>query len=382
MADVRTIQAPQEAASTSHSLVQPLSDSEVHANQRRGRRRPAWLRMSEGCSRLLSGGMSAIVARTVVAPLERVKMDFQIRSAHPATVLQASAQAGRGASLATFSKHVGRQGLRQSLVAILKAEGLRGLWKGNGVNLIRTAPYKATNFYVFDTLHDLFLRRSGKESLSNAERCAAGAGAGVFFPLDVVRTRLMAHEGFAKMGVVGGLRAIVRREGPGGLYRGVLPALVSMVPNGAVFYSTYDVLKTAAFHHKKLDASARSPAPEPSGAPQSSPQQEQMLAVWQMLLFGAISGAASEASTYPLDLVRRRLQIRTGIAPATDSLARMLSIAQQIVAREGPRGLYAGLAPSVLQVLPSAALSYFTYETAKAWLGAHFVKEEELEEAN
>lgn len=76
----------------------------------------------------------------------------------------------------------------------------------------------------------------------------------------------------------------------------------------------------------------------------------QMLAVWQMLLFGAISGAASEASTYPLDLVRRRLQIRTGIAPATDSLARMLSIAQQIVAREGPRGLYAGLAPSVLQV--------------------------------
>jgi Mitochondrial carrier protein len=41
---------------------------------------------------------------------------------------------------------------------------------------------------------------------------------------------------------------------------------------------------------------------------------------------------------------------------------------QMSTAKHGLRGLYAGMAPNVLQVLPSSALSYFTYELMKVVL--------------
>lgn len=61
------------------------------------------------------------------------------------------------------------------------------------MNILRTAPYKAMNFYMFDSARDAFLqRRPGATELTNGERASAGAAAGVvsallFFPLDVVR---------------------------------------------------------------------------------------------------------------------------------------------------------------------------------------------------
>jgi len=108
------------------------------------------------------------------------------------------------------------------MLIILRAEGVLGFWKGNGVNILRTAPYKAMNFYMFDTLRDSFIARKRLElqqqqqqqgspssgsagdaasdaELTNGERAMAGAGAGItaalmFFPLDVVRTRLLATD--------------------------------------------------------------------------------------------------------------------------------------------------------------------------------------------
>jgi hypothetical protein len=101
------------------------------------------------------------------------------------------------------------------MLIILRAEGILGFWKGNGVNILRTAPYKAMNFYMFDTLRDSFLARKSLQQqqrnpsagagdasdaeLTNSERAMAGAGAGItaalmFFPLDVVRTRLLATD--------------------------------------------------------------------------------------------------------------------------------------------------------------------------------------------
>lgn len=63
------------------------------------------------------------------------------------------------------------------------------------------------------------------------------------FPLDVVRTRILAAPHGSSLGPVALMRSIVRTEGFGGLYSGVLPALISVAPSGAVFYGTYDVLK-------------------------------------------------------------------------------------------------------------------------------------------
>lgn len=106
---------------------------------------------------------------------------------------------------------------------------------------------------------------------------------------------------YKQLGISGTMRSIVATEGMGGLYRGILPALLSMAPNGAVFYGVYDCLKMAALRTRHRQRGFSDGGPGDSTEP---------LEVWQMLLHGAVAGAASEASTYPLDLVRRRLQVR------------------------------------------------------------------------
>eukprot|EP00959_Pyramimonas_sp_CCMP1952_P014366 304284-Pyramimonas_sp.AAC.1 len=165
------------------------------------------LNFSDAQCRLTAGVVSAVVARTCVAPLERVKLEHQI-----------------SIGVGQVTKHTKGLNLKRSLESILRKEGFFGLWKGNMVNLLRTAPYKATNFYVFDTLHDLFLWRGHRLELSNQERAVAGAAAGVisalcFFPLDVVRTRIIADDRLRAMGVARTMVHVVKGEGFGGLYR-------------------------------------------------------------------------------------------------------------------------------------------------------------------
>jgi hypothetical protein len=81
------------------------------------------------------------------------------------------------------------------------------------------------------------------------------------------------------------------------------------------------------------------------------------------LLYGAIAGACSEAATYPFEVVRRRLQMQSH-AKRLSAVATCVKIIEQ----GGVPALYAGLIPSLLQVLPSAAISYFVYEFMKVVL--------------
>lgn len=74
--------------------------------------------------------------------------------------------------------------------------------------------------------------------------CITGVTATVTcFPLDVLRTRVMGPQGHAYNGVIDTFRQLIQKEGLGSLYTGLLPAVISMAPAGAVFYGVYDLLK-------------------------------------------------------------------------------------------------------------------------------------------
>jgi hypothetical protein len=228
----------------------------------------------------------------------------------------------------------------------------------------------------------------------------------VCFPLDTLRTRMMAPGGHHRYGgPLATLRGIARHEGPGALYAGCVPAVVGMAPAGAVFYGVYDALKT---RHLRLAAEAAAAAsggaagaaaaalPAAAGAPQGD------LPAAFTLLYGALAGAASEVCIYPLEVLRRRMQIQSspgaaaggaaaggaaallrhhapGAAPSAAAAAggggaaaaaawrassraawARIAVAAASIWREGgAAGFYAGIRPSLLQVLPSAALSYW-----------------------
>lgn len=128
-----------------------------------------------------------------------------------------------------------------------KRAGWRGFWFGNALNVVRTAPFKAVNYFTFDViLRWLVLRADGVPR--GHERFLAGAAAGVTatltcFPLDVLRTRMMSPQHHTN--VARTVWDMLTLEGPGAFYTGCLPAIVSMAIGGAVFYGTYDCLKSS-----------------------------------------------------------------------------------------------------------------------------------------
>lgn len=176
-------------------------------------------------------------------------------------------------------------------------------------------------------------------------------------PLDTIRTRLLAPGGESLGGVIGAFHHVVKNEGFLSLYKGLLPSVLSMAPSGAVFYGVYDMLKSGYLH-----------SPEGRARIQNMRQQGQELNAFEQLelgpvrtlLHGAIAGACTEAATYPFEVVRRQLQLQ-GRGAKLSALATCV----KIVEKGGVSALYAGLFPSLLQVLPSASISFFVYEFMK-----------------
>lgn len=81
----------------------------------------------------------------------------------------------------------------------------------------------------------------------------------VVCPLDVLKTRLQVAGRNAAQhhGLSAGLKDIVRNEGVAGLYRGLSPTLLALLPNWAVYFTIYERLKTSLRSEHLPEGSAR-----------------------------------------------------------------------------------------------------------------------------
>ncbi|KAK1297922.1 hypothetical protein QJS10_CPB14g01411 [Acorus calamus] len=210
------------------------------------------------------------------------------------------------------------------------------------LNLFRLVPSKSINFICYDMYCNHIARaRGGALEVTGRDRLIGGGLSGVLatvlcLPLDTIRTRLVAPGGAALGGVAGCFSHMVRTEGFFSLYKGLTPTLISMGPSSAVFYGVYDMLKSS---HKGE------------------------LGPLRTLIYGAIAGACAETVTYPLEVVRRQLQLQR----AVNKLG-LGSTCMRLIEKDGVGSLFVGLLPNTLQVLPSAALSYLFYEMMKSIL--------------
>ena len=71
---------------------------------------------------------------------------------------------------------------------------------------------------------------------------------------------------------------------------------------------------------------------------------------------------------YPLDLLKRRLMIQ-GHGDSAVKYRNGFHAAQVIVREEGVVGLYRGIWPSYLKVIPTVSITWLTYEVMKKYLG-------------
>lgn len=188
--------------------------------------------------------------------------------------------------------------------------------------------------------------------------CNAGAGAAAGIiaatfvcPLDVIKTRLQVH-GVPKLTngtvkgslIVGSLKQIFQKEGLRGMYRGLSPTVIALLPNWAVYFTMYEQLKSLLCGEDK----------------------NHHLSVGANVIAAAVAGAATTIATNPLWVVKTRLQtqgMRAGVVPYRSTLSALSRIAQE----EGIRGLYSGLVPA-LAGISHVAIQFPTYEKIKMHL--------------
>lgn len=328
---------------------------------------------------LLCGGVAGATAKTVTAPFSRLTILYQVHSMvttkknHPKFALSLDG------------------GFRK----IVERGGLLAMWRGNGTSVLHRFPYSAINFYVYENMLRLLkedydeeededqietgpqlVRRvthgtlaprksNNKNDTSAATKFLAGATAGsaaviACYPLDLVRTRLTTElEGREHYrGMIDAFRKIASTEGFAGFYCGLGPTLLVAVPNFAISYSVYGTLKEQ-FLDDELFYNLRKVDSE-SGEPRLG---------FQLTLFcGAASGTLATLATFPMDTIRRRMQIQNLHLPKEERLTARSHI-YRMVTQEGVTSLYRGLTPELLKVIPMVGTMFFVYESTKDFLG-------------
>lgn len=287
-----------------------------------------------------AGGVAGAVSRTVVSPLERLKILMQIQSV------------GRDA----YKMSVG-----QALGKMWKEEGWRGFMRGNGTNCIRIVPYSAVQFSSYNFYKRNFFESTPGAQLSPLARLVCGGIAGVTsviltYPLDIVRTRLSIQSAsFAELGPksqeLPGMWATLGKMyktegGMAALYRGILPTVSGVAPYVGLNFMVYESARKFV---------------TPDG--QSNP------GAIGKLVAGAVSGAVAQTCTYPFDVLRRRFQINT-MSGMGYQYKGIFDAIRVIVAQEGLKGLYKGIVPNLLKVAPSMASSWLSFEMTRDFLVA------------
>ncbi|OAY26875.1 mitochondrial carrier protein CoAc1 [Manihot esculenta] len=290
---------------------------------------------------LIAGGVAGGFAKTAVAPLERTKILLQTRTEGFQSL-----------------------GVFHSLKKLLKHEGILGFYKGNGASVVRIVPYAALHFMTYEQYRGWILSNcpalgSGPVVDLLAGSVAGGTAVLCTYPLDLARTKL-AYQVLDTSGSIrcksvcvppayGGLKDVLRgvykEGGIRALYRGIGPTLLGILPYAGLKFYVYEELKRHV-------------------------PEEHQKSIMMRLACGAFAGLFGQTFTYPLDVVRRQMQVEN-LQPSIQGRVRYRSTLDglsTIVRNQGWRQLFAGLSINYIKIVPSVAIGFTAYDMMKIWL--------------
>lgn len=276
---------------------------------------------------LVAGGGAGAVSRTCTAPLDRLKVLMQVH-------------ASRSNNMCIVG----------GFTQMIREGGARSLWRGNGINVLKIAPESAIKFMAYEQIKRLV--GSDQETLRIHERLVAGSLAGAIaqssiYPMEVLKTRMALRKTGQYSGMLDCAQRILAREGVAAFYKGYVPNMLGIIPYAGIDLAVYETLKNAWLQRYAVDSA------DPG--------------VFVLLACGTISSTCGQLASYPLALVRTRMQAQASIEGAPE--VTMSSLFKQILRTEGAFGLYRGLAPNFMKVIPAVSISYVVYENLKITLG-------------
>ncbi|KAL7533114.1 hypothetical protein ACHAXR_005053 [Thalassiosira sp. AJA248-18] len=299
---------------------------------------------------LIAGGLAGMLAKSVVAPIDRIKILYQVTSAQ-----------------------FRLRDVPKVAYSITEKEGWAALWKGNTATMMRVFPYSGIQFMIFDYCKLHFLGEDERRTRNNATRMAStishrgtiakketlptntagekkkagltpieslvsGMIAGTIsvlciYPLDLARAQLAVLRktkrqptattipaavnkgitmpitsttkldgqlgiGSSKKSTKGigyVLRTSYQQGGARGLYRGITPTILGILPYSGVAFTINEQAKRQITHIMQRDPTTI-----------------------ERLQCGALSGLFAQTLAYPLEVTRRRMQT-IGIVPTSGS---------------------------------------------------------------
>ena len=238
---------------------------------------------------------------------------------------------------------------------IVQREGFFALYKGLTAVYTGIIPKMAIRFLSFEQYKDL-LADNTPLGRSTTATFTAGLMSGlteailVVTPAEVCKIRMqsqyhsmadpaqMAHRKYRNVFQTG--YVIVREEGIGALYKGVVPTMLRQGCNQAVNFTAYNAIKKKVLEMQNL----------------------QVLPSWQSLMIGGLSGGMGPMVNNPLDVVKTRLQkqvVHEGKQPKYTGLLQACGV---IAREEGAFALWKGITPRLLRIMPGQAITFMTYE--------------------
>lgn len=299
---------------------------------------------------VVAGAISGLISRFCIAPLDVVKIRLQLHYHSLADPLSKPFPARTPTGIYIVARN------------ILRHEGITGFWKGNIPAEGLYLSYGAVQFLAYRSASqaldkiceesDVRLPGAAKSFISGA--VAGTAATTATYPLDLLRTRFAA-QGTERVydGLLGSVRDITRTEGTAGFFRGLSAGIGQIVPYMGLFFALYEGLKPRL---------ATVQLPFGSGDAVS----------------GVTASIISKSIVFPLDTVRKRLQVQGPSRSRYIGGARIpvyergvLNTIKTILAREGAIDLYRGLTVSLVKAAPSSAVTMWAYERSlkllKSW---------------
>ena len=136
---------------------------------------------------------------------------------------------------------------RKSLLEVYKELGLRGLYKGSTITLLRDVPYSMIFFPFNAALQNAFTKDNGYLPLWGllvAGMVAGCIAAGVMTPMDVIKTRVQAAKGNkSEVKFFDMFKTVYKTEGIKGLYKGAVPRMCVQAPLFSIACTAFELQK-------------------------------------------------------------------------------------------------------------------------------------------
>lgn len=353
---------------------------------------------------LLAGGCAGLVESSICHPLDTIKTRMQLRRQStsvekvvvkmrnsmmdPALRLQNSLKdpvlktvgAGGAGAIHEPGLHLGEQAARNATNItmhphtvqaplgpigtarrIVEREGFRALYKGLTAVYTGIIPKMAVRFLSFEQYREALTPVASPYGFStSAITFTAGLASGlteailVVTPAEVCKIRMQSQ--FHSMmdpaqmqkrkytNVLQTAVVLVREEGIGALYKGVVPTMLRQGCNQAVNFTAYNLIKKELMEYQGTDK----------------------LQHWQSLLIGGLSGGMGPMVNNPLDVVKTRLQKQVVTEGKPPKYTGLLQACGVIAKEEGPLALWKGITPRLMRIMPGQAITFMTYEAVSA----------------